>query len=142
MKKFNVLVTLLASAVIALCAVSCATPNEDLEPSFDISSLLLRGNMNGWGDSSKLTANGDGTYSVTYTAKDSTDEFKIADSSWTTAYAGGASVAVDGTTSSLAMNGGNAKVTGQTANSKYTMTLTPVFSPSGNTITVSVKAVE
>lgn len=53
---------------------------------FAATDYYLRGSMNGWGadDSNKMTANGDGTYSITMDLAAGTYEFKgaIADWSW------------------------------------------------------------
>ena len=66
MKK--IIYTLLV-AVLALSFMGCPTVYEDLKPQVDLSSFYLRGNMNNWCDDAlsdgALTANADGTFSIT-----------------------------------------------------------------------------
>ena len=128
MKKSISLFAALLVAVGTLAVSSCATSHDE-DPIVDLSSFYLRGNMNNWAndslDDGKMTANADGSYSIVYTAKAANDEFAIANSGWSEKFCGGATVTVDGTEVELAANGGNAKVSGQVASTKYKMTIRP-----------------
>lgn len=133
MKKLNKITLGLASLAFAAAAlVGCADNNPDREPQVNLTTFYLRGNMNNWANDKiadgALTANGDGTYSITYTAKAADDEFAIADEKWTVKFCDGTSVAVDGDNTELASGGKNAKVTGQIPGNNYKMTIQPLSS--------------
>ena len=136
MKK--IIYTLLV-AVLALSFMGCPTVYEDLKPQVDLSSYYLRGNMNNWCNDAlsdgALTANADGTFSITYTAKAEPDEFAIANGGWSSKFCKGAEVVVDGDFVELAAGGDNAKVTGQVPGNNYKMTIQPL----SNTVKVKVE---
>ena len=130
MKKSISLFAALLVAVCTLAVSGCATSHDDLEPAVvDLSQFYLRGTMTNWCNDTledgKLTLNSDGTFSIEYTAKAVMEDFAIADSDWAGKFCGGATVTVDGTEVELAANGGNAKVSGQVASTKYKMTIRP-----------------
>ena len=127
MKK--IIYTLLV-AVLALSFMGCPSVYEDLKPQVDLSSFYLRGNMNNWCNDAledgALTANEDGTFSITYTAVAAGDEFAIANEGWSSKFCG-KEVAVDG--GFVKMEPGsndNAKVTGQVPGNNYKMTIKPL----------------
>ena len=126
MKK--IIYTLLV-AVLALSFMGCPTVYEDLKPQVDLSSFYLRGNMNNWCNDAledgALTANDDGTFSITYTAKAAGDEFAIANEGWSSKFCG-KEVAVDGDFVKMEPGAGNAKVTGQVPGNNYKMTIKPL----------------
>lgn len=129
MKKIISLFAALLVAAGAMTVTSCATSHDE-SPIVDLSTFYLRGNMNNWAndsiDDGKMTANPDGSYSITYTAKAADDEFAIANSGWSVKYCNGTSVTVGAETATvLGSNGGNAKVKGQTPGNNYKMTVIP-----------------
>lgn len=83
---------LLLSAITALAFLfgfaSCSGDLHDAD-AIDMTKLYLRGDMNEWG-STPLTDNEDGSWSVTFTATLTPQQFAIAtdDDSWSTAYRG------------------------------------------------------
>lgn len=129
MKKIISLFAALLVAAGAITVTSCATSHDE-SPIVDLSTFYLRGNMNNWANDSiedgKMTANPDGSYSITYTAKAADDEFAIANSGWSVKYCNGTSVTVGAETATvLGNNGGNAVVKGQTPGNNYKMTVIP-----------------
>lgn len=129
MKKIISLFAALLVAAGAMTVTSCATSHDE-SPIVDLSTFYLRGNMNDWANNSledgKMTANADGSYSITYTAKAADDEFAIADSGWSVKYCNGTSVTVGAETATvLGSNGGNAVVKGQTPGNNYKLTVIP-----------------
>lgn len=129
MKKIISLFAALLVAAGAMTVTSCATSHDE-SPIVDLSTFYLRGNMNNWANDSiedgKMTANPDGSYSITYTAKAADDEFAIANSGWSVKYCNGTSVTVGAETATvLGNNGGNAVVKGQTPGNNYKMTVIP-----------------
>lgn len=129
MKKIISLFAALLVAAGAMTVTSCATSHDE-SPIVDLSTFYLRGNMNDWANNSlddgKMTANADGSYSITYTAKAADDEFAIADSGWSVKYCNGTSVTVGAETATvLESNGGNAVVKGQTPGNNYKLTVIP-----------------
>jgi hypothetical protein len=56
------------------------------------STVLLRGDMNGWDESTPFAYNGDGTYSVAVALTANTYGFKLASADWSTVNLGGTSV--------------------------------------------------
>lgn len=129
MKKIISLFAALLVAAGAMTVTSCATSHDE-SPIVDLSTFYLRGNMNNWAndslDDGKMTANPDGSYSITYTAKAADDEFAIANSGWSVKYCNGTSVKVGAETATvLGNNGGNAVVKGQTPGNNYKMTVIP-----------------
>ncbi len=129
MKKIISLFAALLVAAGAMTVTSCATSHDE-SPIVDLSTFYLRGNMNDWANNSlddgKMTANPDGSYSITYTAKAADDEFAIANSGWSVKYCNGTSVTVGAETATvLGSNGGNAVVKGQTPGNNYKMTVIP-----------------
>lgn len=129
MKKIISLFAALLVAAGAMTVTSCATSHDE-SPIVDLSTFYLRGNMNNWANDSiedgKMTANPDGSYSITYTAKAADDEFAIANSGWSVKYCNGTSVKVGAETATvLGNNGGNAVVKGQTPGNNYKMTVIP-----------------
>lgn len=129
MKKIISLFAALLVAAGAMTVTSCATSHDE-SPIVDLSTFYLRGNMNNWAndslDDGKMTANPDGSYSITYTAKAADDEFAIANSGWSVKYCNGTSVTVGAETATvLGNNGGNAVVKGQTPGNNYKMTVIP-----------------
>jgi hypothetical protein len=56
------------------------------------STVLLRGDMNGWDESTALTYNGDGSYSVSVALTAGTYGFKLASADWSTVNLGATSV--------------------------------------------------
>ncbi len=129
MKKIISLFAALLVAAGAMTVTSCATSHDE-SPIVDLSTFYLRGNMNDWANNSledgKMTANPDGSYSITYTAKAADDEFAIANSGWSVKYCNGTSVTVGAETATvLESNGGNAVVKGQTPGNNYKMTVIP-----------------
>ena len=140
MKLLNKLSAAVATlALVATAFTGCVNSYDDRDPVVNLATFYLRGNMNNWCndslDDGVLTANGDGTYSITYTAKSSTDEFAIANSGWTQKFCAGTSVAVGGDEVVLEAGGDNAKVTGQVVGNTYKMTITP----GGTNLTVVVE---
>jgi|GEM_PF-2887782 len=142
MKKTNIFAAVASLALLAGMFTGCVTDNPDLDPIVDLSKFYLRGNMNNWGNGGgsstdkdalakdcALTENADGSFSITYTAKSASDEFAIANESWTEKYCNGTEIAV-GTADSIdvAFNGDNAKITGQVPGNNYKMTITPLSS--------------
>lgn len=129
MKKIISLFAALLVAAGAMTVTSCATSHDE-SPIVDLSTFYLRGNMNEWANNSlddgKMTANPDGSYSITYIAKAADDEFAIANSGWSVKYCNGTSVKVGAETATvLGSNGGNAVVKGQTPGNNYKMTVIP-----------------
>ena len=129
MKKIISLFAALLVAAGAMTVTSCATSHDE-SPIVDLSTFYLRGNMNDWANNSlddgKMTANADGSYSITYTAKAADDEFAIADSGWSVKYCNGTSVTVGAETATvLESNGSNAVVKGQTPGNNYKLTVIP-----------------
>lgn len=129
MKKIISLFAALLVAAGAMTVTSCATSHDE-SPIVDLSTFYLRGNMNNWANDSiedgKMTANPDGSYSITYTAKAADDDFAIANSGWSVKYCNGTSVTVGAETATvLGNNGGNAVVKGQTPGNNYKMTVIP-----------------
>lgn len=129
MKKIISLFAALLVAAGAMTVTSCATSHDE-SAIVDLSTFYLRGNMNNWANDSiedgKMTANPDGSYSITYTAKAADDEFAIANSGWSVKYCNGTSVTVGAETATvLGNNGGNASVKGQTPGNNYKMTVIP-----------------
>lgn len=129
MKKIISLFAALLVAAGAMTVTSCATSHDE-SPIVDLSTFYLRGNMNNWANDSiedgKMTANPDGSYSITYTAKAADDEFAIANSGWSVKYCNGTSVTVGAETATvLGNNGENAVVKGQIPGNNYKMTVIP-----------------
>ena len=126
MKK--IIYTLLV-ALLAFSFMGCPSIHSDLDPLVDLKPFYLRGNMNNWcNDALKdgaLTANDDGTYSITYTAKAEPDEFAIANEAWSTKFCG-VEVVVGADFVDLIPGAGNAKVTGQVPGNNYKMTIQPL----------------
>ena len=126
MKK--IIYTLLV-AFVALSFMGCPSIHSDLDPLVDLKPFYLRGNMNNWCNDAltdgALTANADGTYSITYTAKAEPDEFAIANEAWSTKFCG-VEVAVGADFVDLIPGAGNAKVTGQVPGNNYKMTIQPL----------------
>ena len=126
MKK--IIYTLLV-AFVALSFMGCPSIHSDLDPLVDLKPFYLRGNMNNWCNDAltdgALTANDDGTYSITYTAKAEPDEFAIANEAWSTKFCG-VEVAVGADFVDLIPGAGNAKVTGQVPGNNYKMTIQPL----------------
>lgn len=127
MKK--IIYTLLV-AFVALSFMGCPSIHSDLDPLVDLKPFYLRGNMNNWCNDAltdgALTANEDGTFSITYTAKAEPDEFAIANEAWSTKFCG-VEVAVGGDFVDLVPGAeGNAKVTGQVPGNNYKMTINPL----------------
>ncbi len=126
MKK--IIYTLLV-ALMALSFMGCPSIHSDLDPLVDLKPFYLRGNMNNWCNDAltdgALTANADGTFSITYTAKAEPDEFAIANEAWSTKFCG-VEVAVGADFVDLIPGAGNAKVTGQVPGNNYKMTIQPL----------------
>ena len=126
MKK--IIYTLLV-AFVALSFMGCPSIHSDLDPLVDLKPFYLRGNMNNWCNDAltdgALTANADGTFSITYTAKAEPDEFAIANEAWSTKFCG-VEVAVGADFVDLIPGAGNAKVTGQVPGNNYKMTIQPL----------------
>ena len=98
---------------------------------FDIYQFYLRGSMNGWMDNSnsELTKNEDGSYSIIYTAKSESEEFKITTSDWYITYGFSESIVVGGDLVDLeVVNDGmwNPRITGQLPGNSYKMTIFPL----------------
>ena len=127
MKK--IIYTLLV-AFVALSFMGCPSIHSDLDPLVDLKPFYLRGNMNNWCNDAltdgALTANADGTFSITYTAKAEPDEFAIANEAWSTKFCG-VEVAVGADFVDLIPGAAaNAKVTGQVPGNNYKMTIQPL----------------
>ena len=127
MKK--IIYTLLV-AFVALSFMGCPSIHSDLDPLVDLKPFYLRGNMNNWCNDAltdgALTANADGTFSITYTAKAEPDEFAVANEAWSTKF-GGVEVVVGADFVDLIPGAAaNAKVTGQVPGNNYKMTIQPL----------------
>src|SRR5574344_449372 len=83
MKK---ILSFILAGVVALGLIGCSGVLHDMT-AIDMSQLYLRGDMNNYG-TTPLTAVGDGTYTVTFSATANPQSFGIAtsDGSWTTCY--------------------------------------------------------
>lgn len=90
MKKFNILAALAAFAMLVTSFTGCVTAHPDAETLVDLSTFKVRGNIDGTGDWSgaALTAESDGTYTFSFTAKENTANFAIDDGAWAVTYRG------------------------------------------------------
>lgn len=128
MKKITKILAAVTTALV-LSFTGCVNSNADLDTMIDLSPFYLRGNMNGWANAAlsdgALTAKGDGTYTIAFTAGSSDDQFAIADSGWSVKYCDGKNVALNAGYTELTSGGDNAVATGLTAGTTYTMTIQP-----------------
>lgn len=131
----------LCAGALALCLAGCSGDLHDAEyKPVDISggeggTYYLVGSMQGWdaNDPIALSDNGDGTYSVTFTADDAAVSFALIPTpgSWDGQITGDlmqGGTLLDGVTYEAADNGFggyNASFTGLTSGSSYKMTVTP-----------------
>ena len=85
---------LLALVALIGCSESATRDRSvvaDLDTGRDGPTVLLRGDMNGWDESTPLAYNGDGTYAVTVALTADPYNFKLASADWSTVNLGATS---------------------------------------------------
>lgn len=81
-------------------------------PPYELTTIYVRGAMNGWGETDAMSYDGDGVYSASITIAAGDYEFKIASANWSTVDFGSADQQVTlGAAKTLSRGGSNLKIT-------------------------------
>ena len=132
MKKIFGLLTALLVAVACMTFTSCATDNDGEPAGPSLTGWFISGPFNGWAND-PLVASG-AVYTATFTAVADETEFAVHNDGWASKYCNGTTIPV-GVTTPVKAGGANAKLTGLTNGSKYTVTVSSL--PAFITVTVT-----
>ena len=132
MKKIFGLLTALLVAVACMTFTSCATDNDGEPAGPSLTGWFISGPFNGWAND-PLVASG-AVYTATFTAVADETEFAVHNDGWASKYCNGTTIPV-GVTTPVKAGGANAKLTGLTIGSEYTVTVSSL--PAFITVTVT-----
>lgn len=105
-------------------------------PPYELTTIYVRGAMNGWGETDAMSYDGDGVYSASITIEAGDYEFKIASADWSTVDFGSADQQITlGTAKTLNRGGSNLKLSIPTT-STYTFSVNAI-NPEAPVITVT-----
>ena len=105
-------------------------------PPYELTTIYVRGGMNGWGETDAMSYDGDGVYSASITIAAGDYEFKIASANWSTVDFGSADQQVTlGSAKTLSRGAANLKIT-IPKTSTYTFSVNAI-NPEAPVITVT-----